>query len=58
MEPAIDLTAIFTETDLVRLEFSRAGKLLLFVNMDRQKAMEWASAIAKAACSHHPEPKP
>ena len=45
----IDLTIIYTEGDLVKLEFWRGDERLLWVDLTRDKARDWAAKLSGAA---------
>jgi hypothetical protein len=52
MDEPIDLIVTYTEADLVKLEFFKGPERVLWVDLTREKASDWAAKIQKAAESY------
>lgn len=54
MSEKIDMTVTYTESDLVRLEFFQGAERVLWVDLSRKQARDWASKIQNAAATYFP----
>lgn len=54
MNEQIDMIVTYTESDLVKLEFFQGAEQVLWVNLTREKARDWASKIQNAAATYFP----
>lgn len=52
MDEPVDMIVTYTETDLVKLEFFQGAYRVLWIDLPRDKARDWASKIQNAAATY------
>lgn len=55
---AVDMVATYTDADLVKLEFFQGGRRVLWIDLTREKAADWAGKIATASGTYWLAPMP